>query len=328
MTHSNQTIAIIGGAGFVGKALAAELISRSGGAGGSVRILTRSRQKARSIWSLPGVEIQEVDPTDEAGLSEALVGARAVVNLVGLLHSRPGRPWGPDFDEAHVKFPSRLSRAMSRVGVRRLVHLSALGVAPQAPSMYLRSKSAGENGLKASHDIDLTILRPSVIFGPGDSFLNLFAKLQRWLPVVPLATPHSRFQPIYLGDAVKAIANCLSNPKTIGQAYELAGPDVLSLYEIVHWAGEYSGHPRPILPLPDSVSWLQALIMEQLPGPPMISRDNLASSSVPSVASGPISPELGIGIPHSLHAIAPIMLQDHSSRSRLLKRRTRRIISD
>ena len=319
---------IVGGAGFIGQAIAAELVSRAGGAAGAVRILTRSRSRARALWSLPGIEIVTLDPREEGALGDALAGASQVVNLVGLLHSKPGRPWGPDFDEAHVKLPSRLARCMTRQGVRRLIHISALGVSDHAPSMYLRSKAAGEAALRGVHGLDLTILRPSVVFGPGDQFLRLFARLQAIMPIVPLATPHAKFQPVYVGDLAHAVCNAIENPKTIGQVYDVGGPDVLSLYEIVHWAGVYSGHPRPILPLPDSLSWLQALVMEHLPGRPLISRDNLASASVPNVSAEPMSAALGIRAPMSLHAMAPLFLGGQTVRGRLLQRRTTRLLQD
>jgi uncharacterized protein YbjT (DUF2867 family) len=312
-------VAIVGGSGFIGQALASTLASR----GKSVRVITRKRESAKALWLLPKVEIVEADPHDEASLYEALENAESVVNLVGVLHSKPGKPWGPDFDAAHVKLPARIARCMNRRKIRRLVHISALGAAEHAPSMYLRSKAAGEAALRANQGIDLTILRPSVVFGPGDQFLNLFAKLQKFSPVIPLATPHARFQPIDVRDLSTAIANCLENPATIGKQYECVGPDVLTLYEIVHWAGVYAGCPRPIIPLPDGAAWAQAWVMEHLPGKPLMSRDNLASASIPNVGSAPLSPELGIEKPHSLHAVAPTYLGKESPRQRLSDRRAK-----
>lgn len=316
-------VAILGGSGFIGRALCAALARQAHGTARNIRVITRSREKAKALWSLPGVEIFQADIRQEAELSEALEDVGAVVNLVGVLQSRNGRPWGPEFDESHVRLPSRLARCMQRQGVKRLIHISALGASDQAPSMYLRSKAAGEAALRGTLNLDLTILRPSVVFGPGDQFLNLFARMQRYLPVVPLATAHAKFQPIFVGDLVTAILACLKDPSTYGKTYELVGPEVLSLYEIVHWAGFYSGHPRPILPLPDGIAWLQAIIMEHLPGRPLLSRDNLASASVPNVGQSPLAPELGIRNPVSLHAIAPAILGLQNPRDRLLKRRAR-----
>jgi len=320
---SAPIIAVLGGSGFIGQALCAHLAREAHGTARTLRVITRSREKAKALWSLPGVEILQANVQQEADLAEALHGVSAVVNLVGVLQSRSGRPWGPEFDESHVRLASRLARCMTRQGVRRLVHISALGASDQAPSMYLRSKAAGEAALRGTLNLDLTILRPSVVFGPGDQFLNFFAKMQAFLPVVPLASAHAKFQPIYVGDLVQIISRCLQASQTRGKVYECVGPEVLSLYEIVHWAGVYSGRPRLIFPLPDGLAWLQALIMEHLPGRPLLSRDNLASASIPNIGQGPMAPELGITNPVSLHAIAPAMLGGQTPRGRLIARRAR-----
>lgn len=319
MSLLHADVVIVGGSGFIGRALASTLVSR----GKSVRVITRSRARARELWLLPKIEIIEANPNDEADLYAALENADAVINLVGVLHSKPGKPWGADFDAAHVKLPARIARCMNRRKIKRLIHISALGASDQAPSMYLRSKAAGETALRANQNLDLTILRPSVVFGPDDQFMNLFARLQKFAPVVPLATPHARFQPIDVRDLAHAIANCLDNTVTVGKSYEVIGPDVLTLYELVHWAGVYAGCARPIIPLPDSVAWFQALVMENLPGRPLLSRDNLASASIPNVGSGPLSPELGIDQPLSIHAVAPTYLGGDSPRCRLSERRAR-----
>lgn len=307
MTPYPRSVAILGGTGFIGRALCNRLSQLDSGPR-EIRVLTRSRGRARALWILPKLQVLEVDYLDEASLAEGLHGCEAVVNLVGLLHSRPGKPWGPDFDEAHVRLPARLARSMARNQIRRLIHISALGVSSSAPSMYLRSKAAGEALLRGAESIDLTILRPSVVFGPEDQFVRLFAKLSRWLPIIPLASPHARFQPIYVGDLVQAITQCLQEPRAIGQVFEIAGEDVLTLYEVVHWAATYSGHPRIILPLSDGLAQLQALVMEHLPGPTLVSRDNLASATIPSLASGPMSPLLNLGPLTRFHSAVPKML--------------------
>ena len=319
MALLHADVVIVGGSGFIGRALASVLISR----GQSVRIITRRREQARDLWLLPKIEIVEANPHDEAALYDAFENADRVVNLVGVLHSKAGKPWGADFDTAHVKLPARIARCMNRRKIRRLVHISALEAADHAPSMYLRSKAAGEAALRANQNIDVTILRPSVVFGADDQFMNLFARLQKFAPVIPLATPHARFQPIDVRDLANAIANCLDNPATIGKNYECVGPDVLTLYELVHWAGVYAGCPRPIIPLPDSAAWMQAWIMENLPGKPLMSRDNLASASVPNVGSAPMSPDLGIDHPLSIHAVVPTYLGKESPRARLSDRRAK-----
>ena len=270
---------------------------------------------------LPGIEIIQSPLSQEGDIADAVQDSQVVINLVGILQSRAGKPWGPDFDEAHVKLPARIARVMQRGGMTRLIHVSALGASETAPSMYLRSKAAGELALRRADHLELTILRPSVVFGPGDAFLNLFASMQSVLPVLPLVTPHARFQPIYIGDLITAMTSCIDRPETAGKIYECAGPDVLSLYEIAYWAGHYANCRRPILALPDSFAWLQAVIMEMMPGRPLLSRDNLASASQPNVASGPMDPLLGISQPTGLHAVAPDFLgQAHANR--LLHRRS------
>jgi uncharacterized protein YbjT (DUF2867 family) len=307
MTSYPRSVAVLGGTGFIGRALC-NLLSEQAQGPAEVRVLTRRRSRARPLWVLPRVQVVEVSYRDEASLAEALEGCDAVINLVGLLHSRSGKPWGPDFDEAHVKLPARLSRCMARHSIRRLVHVSAIGVDNHAPSMYLRSKAAGEALLRGAENLDLTILRPSVVFGPEDQFVRLFAGLAKWLPFIPLASPHARFQPIYVGDLVRAISRCLGERRTIGQVFELAGEDTLTLYEVVHWAASYSGHPRVIIPLSDGLAQLQALMMEHLPGPTLVSRDNLASATVPSVRSQPLSPILGLEPLTRFHSAVPLML--------------------
>lgn len=319
MALLHADVVLVGGSGFIGRSLASILISR----GQSVRVITRNREQAKELWLLPRIEIVQASPHDEADLYNAFENADAVVNLVGVLHSKPGKPWGPDFDAAHVKLPARIARCMNRRKIRRLIHISALGAADQAPSMYLRSKAAGEAALRANQNIDVTILQPSVVFGADDQFMNLFARLQRFAPIVPLATPHARFQPIHVTDLANAIANCLEKPSTIGKNYECVGPDVLTLYELVHWAGAYAGCPRPIIPLPDGVAWMQAWIMENLPGKPLLSRDNLASASVPNIGSAPMSADLGIPNPSSIHAVIPTTLGGESPRQRLSHRRAK-----
>ncbi|HCO57513.1 MAG TPA: NAD-dependent dehydratase, partial [Burkholderiales bacterium] len=151
-------ISILGGSGFIGRALAEALTREAQGTGRTIRVITRSRSKAKQLWSLPGIQIVEADIRQESELGDAIEGSQAIVNLVGVLQSRPGKPWGPDFDECHVKLPSRLARCLIRLGIRRLIHVSALGASDQAPSMYLRSKAAGEAALRGTLSIDLTIL--------------------------------------------------------------------------------------------------------------------------------------------------------------------------
>jgi len=221
------------------------------------------------------------------------------------------------WEETMLALPRRLAAACAAAGVRRIIHVSALGVGPNAPSNYLRSKTAGEEALRAS-GLDLTILRPSVIFGAGDRFLNLFASLQALAPLVPLAGASSTYQPVWVEDVASAVVKCLDTPQTIGQVIECAGPKVYTLAELVQLAGRASGHARPVLPLPGFVARLQARLMELAPGEPLMSRDNLDSMKTPNVASGSLPGLASLGIePAALEAIAPGHLGRQQGTARL-----------
>ncbi|MBY4830214.1 complex I NDUFA9 subunit family protein [Burkholderia dolosa] len=316
-----QTVALLGGTGFIGSRLVNALVD----AGKHVRIGTRRRDHARHLSMLP-VEIVELDAFDTRALARFVAGAHAAVNLVGVLHGGRGTPYGPGFERAHVALPGALAAACVEVGVRRVLHMSALGADSNGPSMYQRSKGDGEAALHAvtaSDSLALTIFRPSVVFGPGDAFLNTFAKLQRTLPVLPLAMPDGRFQPVFVGDVVQAFVNTLDLAASHGKTYELGGPTVYTLEALVRYCGTLVGRQARIVRLPDALARLQARVFECLPGEPVITRDNLASMSVPNVLSGPLAPELGIS-PASLESIAPAYLGDAAQRSRFDWFRSRR----
>jgi NADH dehydrogenase len=299
-----KRLAVLGGTGFVGRSLCERLV-RAGDGGGSIQVVvpTRRAMHANSVRFLPGVEVHVADVHDDGALVRALVGCDAVVNLVAILHG--GRA---AFDRVHVSLPQRLARACRTAGLRRVVHVSALGLNGNEPSHYLRTKATGEAALKAAA-LDLTLLRPSVIFGAGDRFLNLFARLQAVFPLMPLAGADARFQPVWVEDVAEAIVRCLDDPATIGRTIECAGPEVLTLAELVRLAGRWSGHERPVLPLPAALGRLQALAMELLPGPPLMSRDNLDSMRVPNVASEQLPGLASLGIrPATLAAVVPAYL--------------------
>jgi len=224
----------------------------------------------------------------------------------------------------HVGLPQRLVQACAKAGVHRLIHISALGVPEdpaQAPSNYLKSKSEGERTLCSAEPagLQLTILRPSVIFGAHDRFLNLFAQLQAVAPVMPLAGAQARFQPVWVEDVAQAVVHCLLDSRTIGQTYECAGPEVLTLADLVRLAGSASDHRRPVLPLPMALGRLQAAVMACLPGEPLMSGDNLDSMSVPNVATGTLPGLVDLGItPASVRVIAPTYLSHRGSWARRL----------
>ena len=309
---TNDNLVILGGTGFVGRSVCGVLVDRSGG--GSAQVVVPSRQPARAkhLQLLPTVRLVEADVHDEAQLTALLHGRDAVINLVAVLHGSDAT-----FERAHVALPRTLARACAAAGVKRVVHVSALGVGPDAPSRYLRSKTAGEAVL-AGAGLDLTILRPSVIFGEHDRFLNLFAQLQAVFPVLPLAGARARFQPVWVQDVAAALVRCLDDDSTIGKTFEVTGPQVFTLKELVQTAGRYAGHARPVIGLPEALGNLQALAMEMLPGAPLMSRDNLASMRVPNIASGrlPGLAQLGI-VPATVDSVAPDYLGPGRGAARL-----------
>jgi uncharacterized protein YbjT (DUF2867 family) len=305
----HQTIALIGGSGFIGSHLVKALVD----AGKHVRIATRRRNNAAHLTLFP-VDVIETDIYDPAQLAAFVSQADAVINLVGVLQGARGDPYGPEFAKAHVELPNKIVAACQSKGVHRLIHMSALGADSDGPSMYLRSKGDGEKAVRESN-LATTIFRPSVVFGPEDNFLNQFAFLQKIFPVIPLACSQAQFQPVFVGDVAKAFVNVLDLDAASGHAYELAGPTVYTLEEIVTFCGASIGKHARIIRLPDVLGRMQALTLELAPGPTIMSRDNLDSMKTPNVASGPMAPELGID-PASMDAIAPMYLTGLSSRSR------------
>ena len=294
-----KRVVIVGGSGFIGSAIANRLCE----AGVTVLIPTRRRSRAGHVLLLPNAEVVEADVHDPAALARLFEDADAVINTVGVLHSRPGTPFGPDFARAHVELPQKIVTACRAAGVARLVHISALGADANGPSEYQRSKAAGEHAIEAAGpDIAWTILRPSVVFGRGDSFLNLFADLARMFPVLPLTGASCRFQPVYVEDVAEAVYQSLTRPDAAGQTFELAGPTVYTLRQLVEYVSALIGKPRPVLGLPEGIGMVQARLMEFAPQP-LMSRDNVRSMRVDNVASGEPQP-FGL-TPTALEAVAP-----------------------
>jgi uncharacterized protein YbjT (DUF2867 family) len=301
------SVLVAGGSGFIGCHVVRHLAS----IGRRVIVPTRRIERAKHLHVLPTVQAVSTDLYDEAQMRRLVREVDAVINLVGILHSRPphgNAPYGPDFSHVHVELPKRLAAACAAEGVRRFLHISALGADPNAPSMYLRSKAAGEAAAMSQPMVATTIFRPSVVFGEQDQFLNLFASLQKRFPVMPLACADAKFQPVYVEDVARAIVQALDDMRTAGKVIELAGPKVYTLRELVQLAGHYSGHPRPVIDLPDGMGRLQAWMMEHLPGKTLMSRDNLDSMKVDNVASQ----SMAQGKPLTpLEAVAPKYLSRH-----------------
>jgi NADH dehydrogenase len=311
-----ERVLVLGASGFVGRSVCARLA----GAGIAVRALTRDRLRARPLQVIPSLEIAAGSPHDDADLARALDGMDAVVNLVGILHQSRREP----FEKVHVLLPARLARACRAAGVRRLVHVSALHADPGGPSEYLRSRGRGEAALRSEGaGLAVTILKPSVIFGRDDSFLNLFAGLVRPLPVVPLAGAGVRFQPVWVEDVAHAVAACLADPRTAGQSYDLCGPETYTLAQIVRYVARLQGLERLVVPLPAWAAYAQAFVLEHLPGPVM-TRDNLASMKVDSVCACPFPGAFGFA-PSAMEAIVPEYMAAAGLRGRYPQYRGRKV---
>lgn len=311
-----QRVLILGGSGFVGRHVV-ERLQRDGVA---MTVPTRRLTAARHLWSQPKVLVTVADVMDPPTLARLVTEHDAVVNLVAILHGSEKQ-----FERVHVELPRLLADACAQAGGRRLVHISALGAAADGPSAYQRSKARGEAVLAEAARagaLRLSVLRPSVIFGAEDRFLNLFASLQRVFPLIPLAGAEARFQPVWVRDVAQAVVSCLQDDATVGQTYEACGPEVWALRELVKAAGRWSGigggNGRPVIGLPMALGRLQAGVMELLPGQPLMSRDNLDSMKVDNVASGQLPGLEALGIrPAPLSAVGPLYLGSTGPQARL-----------
>jgi uncharacterized protein YbjT (DUF2867 family) len=298
-----KKILILGGTGFVGSALCEALVRKAQGGAGTIRVATQRLQNGRHIQPLPTVQLVQADVHNDAQLAQLVAGHDAVVNLVAILHGTPAQ-----FAQVHQQLPQRLVHACQQSGVKRIVHVSAMGADVDAPSHYQRSKAAGEAVLRHS-GLEVTVLRPSVIFGARDQFINLFARLQAVFPIMPLAGSNARFQPVWVGDVAQAIVQSLYSQSTAGCTFECAGPSIYTLAQLVRMAGQWSGHARWVIALPKLLGYVQALALECLPGQPLMSRDNLASMDTDNVHQQGMPGLIELGIsPSSIESVMPQVL--------------------
>lgn len=310
-----MNILVLGGSGFIGSHVCEKLAA----AGHSITVPTRRLDAAKHLLPLPRLTLLRCDVHNPQQLTQAVAGHDLLINLVAVLHGSQQR-----FEQVHVELPRRIVAASQAAGLKRVIHISSIGAAPDAPSMYLRSKGRGEQ-VWADSGLMVNLLRPSVVFGAGDKLLNVFAALQRVAPFVPLAGADTQFQPVWVEDVAQAVVALTDNkyyrnnselsnihvgkePKKLGNAtvWEACGPAVLTLRDLFAIAGLCAGSQRMIVPLPMPLAKAQAWVMEHLPGEPLMSRDNLASMQLPSIASGQHAGLADLGIaPSSLQAIAP-----------------------
>lgn len=312
-----MNVLVLGGSGFVGRAIATKLVH----AGHRVTVLTRKRDHARALFPLPTLTVLEGDAADPATLARVLPGHDAVVFLIGILNERRRG----DFDRIHAEWPKLVLEQARTAGIRRVLHMSALGAASDAPSAYLRSKAAGEAHVRES-DLHWTIFAPSVIFGVGDSFLNRFAGMTALLPpFAPMLLPgaEAEFQPVWVDDVARAFVTALNAKESIGQRYPLVGPKRYRLRELVDYVMQLQQDRHPIIGLPGFATSTLAAILQFAPTQPL-TPDNVASMRVPSVSDAPF-PAFA-GTPTSLEDVAPDYIGPASlfDRARPFRERARR----
>ena len=291
-------ILILGGTGFVGSALTHRLAR----AGHSVLLPSRQPTRYPHLAVLPSVRLLQADIHDPTTLHRLVNGADVVINLVGILNEQGHS--GAGFRHAHTDLTRATLAACEALGIRRFLQVSSLRASEDAPSHYLRSKGAAERLIKEHSDrINWTIFQPSVIFGRRDSLTNRFAELLRVLPVLPLARAGARFAPVDVEDVVSAIVGSIDRADTYGRTYELGGPDVMTLRELVLFVARVTGRRRLVFGIPDWAGFLQALVFEYLPGK-LLSLDNFRSLQWDSVPSEDGFARLGVS-PRSPRNVVP-----------------------
>ena len=305
---SITTVCVLGGSGFVGRHVCAALAAR----GLRVRVPTRDREKSKHLTMLPTVELVVTDIHDAGALRTLFRGCDAVINLVGVLHGGRGKK---GFNAAHVALAGKMVAACRDSGVRRVLHMSALNAAAERPSEYLRSKGEAEAIVRGA-DLETTIFRPSVIFGPEDSFLNVFAGMLKALPLMIVPGAHARFQPVHVGDVARAFVEALMRRDGIGHTYDLCGPMVYTLQALVEFVARTTGHKCMVFGADNTLSYLMAFVMECLPGNKMMSVDNVRSMQIDNVCAGDCVFPFGI-TPQALEASAPAWLANRTPRGPL-----------
>ena len=308
-----RRVAIFGASGFVGRYVVRDLAR-----GGAV-IAACARHASSAGFLRPMGDVGQIAPLsadlrDERALAAVVAGADTVVNLVGILYERGKQR----FDLAHHRGPGQLAAAAKSAGVRRLVHVSALAADANSSSGYARSKAAGEDAVRAAFP-GAIILRPSLIFGPEDTFFNRFAAMARFSPVLPLiGGGATKFQPVYVGDVAAAIAAALARDDSEGNTYALAGPAIFTMRQLFELILHIIGRKRLLMSMPFGLASLEAFFLEWLPRPPltrdqvrMLRHDSIAAPGAPGLA------ELGI-TPTALELILPTYL-DRFRRSGRLK---------
>ena len=293
--QDRKVATVFGGAGFIGR----YVVQRLAALDYVVRIAVRDPLAARSLCTQG--RVGQIVPlrasvTDEAAVARAVEGADIVVNLVGILHG--------DFDRVQGQGPGIIARAAAAAGVKRLVQVSAIGADAGSDSAYARSKAVGEAQALAAFPT-ATILRPSVVFGEEDQFFNRFAGMARLLPFMPVVSGATKFQPVFVGDVADAVMASLANPDSMGRTYELGGPRVMSMRDVLRFILETTRRRKRLVDMPMGLMAFQASILEKLPNPALttdqlklLGRDNVVAEGMPGLS------DLGIA-PTSVEAVVP-----------------------
>ena len=287
----NEVVTVFGGTGFIGR----QLVERLAQAGAAVRVVTRDPDRAGFLRPMGDVGQIALLPyaEDEVGLGRLIGGAMGVVNLLGILFERRSG----DFMHVHRDMAERIARTAAAADVRRLVHMSAIGADVNGEALYAQSKGEGEARVKTAYP-KVSIVRPSIVFGPGDGFFSRFAQMSVISPFLPLIDGgKTRFQPVYVGDVADALLRCVETDEHQGRTFELGGPRVASFAELLRFILDTVHRRRLLLPLPSSIAAIQARILEHLPNPPltrdqlkMLGRDNVVSEGALTLADLGIKP--------------------------------------
>lgn len=318
---NTNLVTVFGGSGFLGRHTVRALAR----AGWRIRVAVRHPNMAfflRPLGSVGQIDIVKCDITEPDQVARALAGAKAAVNLCGILFQS-----GQTFEEVQAHGAAHVAQAAAAAGVESLVHVSALGADSESDSAYAVSKAEGEAAVREAFP-NAVILRPSIIFGPEDGFFNKFAAMARFLPALPLiGGGHTRFQPVFVGDVAGAIAHALARPD--GRTYELGGPAVYSFKELLQLILRETGRSRALVPLPFGLATIQAAFLQILPKPlltvdqvRLLKKDNVVSPTAPGLA------ELCI-VPTSVEAVVPSYLwRFHPKGEYAGTQKTARILSE
>jgi len=310
-------IVLVGASGFFGGFILRALTDE----GHTCVVLTRAADRRSTLNMLPGVDLVQADVYDTDVLADRFRGADAVISMAGILNES-GRS-GEGFRKVHVELVENIIRACRQADVSRLLHVSALN-AGKGKSHYLKTKGEAEALLQSAEDLNTSIFQPSVIFGRHDQFFNRFADMLDVMPVLPLACPNARLQPVYAEDVATVMIASLQDPMTWGKTFELGGPQVFTLKELVELTAKMKGKSRWIIGLPGPASAAMAAVMERVPGKPL-SWDNYLSLQTDNVSSQDGFAYFGVE-PRAIELVVPYYLSgsDHQRRLQSFRRQPRR----